>query len=79
MGSLAILQCKATGRPTPAVQWYKDDTTVNPFLSPFQQSFTAPTNMSHTTVYTCRGTNYAGNMERIRSVNITVIVNGKWS
>ena len=77
MGSLAILQCKATGRPTPAVQWYKDNTTVNPFLSPFQQSFTVPTNMSHTTVYTCRGINYAGNIKPTRSVSITVIVKGK--
>ena len=79
VGSLATLYCKAIGKPIPRVQWYKDDTTVNPISSPFQQSFVVPTNMPHTTVYTCRGTNYIGNIKHIRSANITVIVKGNVS
>ena len=73
VGSLAILYCRAIGKPIPRVQWYKDDTTVNSISSSFQQSFIVPTNMPHTTVYTCKGINYIGNM---RSANITVIVKG---
>ena len=76
VGSLAILYCRAIGKPIPQVQWYKDDTTVNPISSSFQQTFIIPTNMPHTTVYTCRGINYIGNMKHTRSANITVIVKG---
>ena len=76
MGSLAILYCRATGNPIPRVQWYKDDTTVNPISSPFQQTLIVPTNMPYTTVYTCKGTNYIGNMKHTRFANITVIVKG---
>ena len=76
VGSLAILYCRAIGKPIPRVQWYKDDTTVNSISSSFQQSFIVPTNMPHTTVYTCKGINYIGNMKHIRSANITVIVKG---
>ena len=76
VGSLAILYCRAAGNPIPRVQWYKEDTTVNPVSSPFQQSFIVPTNMPHTTVYTCKGTNYIGNIKYTGSANITVIVKG---
>ena len=74
MDSLPILFCRAKGRPSPSVQWYKDDTAVNPFLSPMQQSFIVPHNMPHTTVYTCKAMNNVGNTECEKSANITVIV-----
>ena len=78
VGSLAILYCTAIGKPIPRVQWYKDDTTVNPISSSFQQTFIVPTNMPHTTVYTCKGTNYIGNIKHTKSATITVIVKGKY-
>ena len=77
VGSLVILYCRATGKPIPTVQWYKDDATVNPVPSLFQQTFIVPTTTSHTTIYTCKGTNYAGNVKHTTSANITVIVKGK--
>ena len=76
VGSLAILYCRAIGKPIPRVQWYKDNTTVNPISSPFQQSFVVPTDLPYTTVYTCKGTNYIENVKYTRSANITVIVKG---
>ena len=76
VGSLAILYCRATGNPIPRVQWYKDDTAVNPVSSPFQQTLIVPTNMPYMTVYTCKGINYIGNIKYTRSANITVIVKG---
>ena len=76
MRSLALLYCRAIGKPIPQVQWYKDDTAVNPISSSFQQTFIVPTNTPHTTVYTCKGTNYIENMKHTISANITVIVKG---
>ena len=76
VGSLAILYCRATAKPPPRVQWYKDNTIVTLISSSFQQTFIIPTNMPHTTVYTCKGTNYIKNVKYTRSVNITVIVKG---
>ena len=76
VGSLAILYCRAIGKPIPRVQWYKDDTPVNPIPSPFLQTFIVPTNMPHTIVYTCKGTNYIENVKYTRSASITVIVKG---
>ena len=76
MGSLAVLYCRAIGKPIPQVQWYKDDTAVNPISSPFLQTLIVPTDIRHTTVYTCKGTNYIGNMKYTRSADITVIVKG---
>ena len=76
VGSLATLYCRATGKPIPRVQWYKDDTTVKPISSLLEQTFIVPTNMPHTTVYTCKGTNYIENVKYTRSASITVIVKG---
>ena len=77
VGSLAILYCRAIGKPIPRVQWYKDDNAVNPISSSFQQTFIVPTtNIPHITVYTCKGTNYIENVKYTRSANITVIVKG---
>ena len=76
VGSLAILYCRAIGKPIPRVQWYKDDTTVNPISSSFLQPFIVPTDIPHTTVYTCKGTNYIENVKYTRSASITVIVKG---
>jgi len=78
VGSLGILHCRAKSRPRSTVQWYKDGIAVNPFALFFQQSFVVPTNISHTTVYTCVGINYAGNIKHTKSVNITVIVKGNY-
>ena len=74
--SLAILYCGAIGKPIPRVQWYKDNTTVISISSSHQQAFIVPTNMPHTTVYTCKGTNYIENVKYTRSASITVIVKG---
>ena len=77
VGSLAILYCRAIGKPIPRVQWYKDDTPVNPISSSFKQAFIVlTTNIPHTTVYTCKGTNYIENVKYTRSASITVIVQG---
>ena len=78
VGSLATLYCRAIGKPIPRVQWYKGGTTVSPISSSFQQTFIVPTNMPHTTVYTCKGTNYIESMKHTRSASITVIVKGKY-
>jgi len=76
VGSLAVLYCSATGKPIPIVQWYKNGTAVNPNALPFHQQFIVPTDIPHTTVYTCVGINYAGKIKHTRVANITVIVKG---
>ena len=78
MGDLAILYCTSLGNPIPRVQWFKDDTAVNPISSPFQQIFIVPTNMPHTTVYTCKGINYIANKKHAMSANITITIKGKY-
>ena len=78
MGGLAALYCIATGRPISMVQWYKSDNTpATPIPSPYQQIFIAPTATPHTTFYTCKGINYAGNKKQVNSANITVNVESK--
>ena len=75
MGSLAILYCEATGKPFPLVQWFKDDIPVT-VPSQMQQLFRIPTNMSHITIYTCKGINYIGDIRHTRYANVTVNVKG---
>ena len=62
----------------PIVEWYENDTVVkvNVFLSMDRSlSFlVVQTFKSHTAVYTCKGTNYIGNMKYTSSANVTVIV-----
>ena len=79
VGSIAILYCTAIGKPIPRIQWYKDDTTVNAMSLSFQQTFLilVPTNIPHTTVYTCKETNYIKNKEYTSYASVTVIVKGK--
>ena len=77
MGSVAVLYCKAGGKPTPTVQWFKGGFPFNPIPSYFQQVLIAPTDTPQTTVYTCVGINYAGSKKHTRSANISVIVEGK--
>ena len=74
VGDTGILYCKANGNPIPLVQWYTGNIAVNPVASPFQNYFLVPTNAPHTTVYTCKGTNNAGNMKHTAHGNITVII-----
>ena len=77
VGGLVILYCTSEGKPIPKVQWFKDDTAVTPLPSHYQQAFLPPTTSPHTTVYTCKGVNYAGNMTHTRSANITINVQSK--
>ena len=76
VGSLTILFCSATGRPSPLVQWCKDGTQVTCRSSRLDQSFyVVLTDVPHTTTYTCKAMNYVANVKCSRSANITVIVN----
>ena len=77
VGSVAVLYCRATGKPNATVQWYKGGFPVNPIPLYFQQALLIPTDTPYTTVYTCVGINYAGNKKQTRFANITVIVEGK--
>ena len=77
VGSLGILYCRASGKPIPMVQWYKNGFPVNHIASHFQQALLIPNNTQHTTVYTCEGKNYAGSKKHTGFANITVIVRGK--
>ena len=80
VGSFAVLHCKATCKPIPIVEWYiNDDIIDNPFpLIPHPSRglrlLLVPTHKSHTTNYTCIGTNYIGNIKYTSSSNITAIV-----
>ena len=73
VGSLAILFCSATSKPSPLVQWCKDEITCrSPQLD--QSFYVVPTNVPHTTIYTCKAMNYVANVKCSRSANITVTV-----
>ena len=73
VGSLAILFCSATSKPSPLVQWCKDKVTCrSPHLD--QSFYVVATNVPHTTIYTCKAMNYVANVKCSRSANITVIV-----
>ena len=77
VGSAGTIQCRASGKPIPIVQWYKDELPINPFPSIFQQVLLVPTDTPRTIVYTCVGINYAGGEKHVGLANITVIVKGK--
>ena len=75
VGSLAIIYCKSKGKPTPRVQWYKNDVAVYTYPAPLSHQFyPIPTKIPHTTVYTCKGWNIIKNTQYTSSANITVIV-----
>lgn len=65
--------CTAVGLSTPTVQWYKNNTVVNPDHSGQNfQDFKVPTSYPHTTVYTCIARNVS--CEHTIAADITVIV-----
>ena len=80
MGSFAVLHCKATCKPIPIVEWYINDNIIDdpfplfPHPSRGSRLLLVPTHKSHTTIYTCKGINYIGNMKHTGSANITAIV-----
>ena len=60
VGSLAILFCSATSVPSLLVQWCKDEVTCrSPQLD--QSFYVVPTDVPHTTVYTCKAMNNVAN------------------
>ena len=71
-GVMMALRCKAEGKPLPTVKWYiagipADHSSPDHLVS---------TNYIHSTTYTCKGVNYAGGTPRIKTANVTIIVQG---
>ena len=71
VGERLLLYCIAEGFPIPTIRWYKNNVLIPRQPSPF---YLVSTNVPLTTVYTCEGRNYAGNMRNIARANITVII-----
>jgi len=73
-GTRLFLYCEAEGYPVPTIQWFSNDTLIaqQPSLL-----YRVPTEFSHTTKYTCVGTNNAGNMKNTAKFSVTVMVEGK--
>ena len=63
------------------VEWYRNNVNVTDFatrLNHNKESFyIAPTNMPHTTVYTCKVIDYVENKKCTKSTNVTVTVTKK--
>jgi len=76
VGARLLLYCRGNGEPTPTVQWYSGRRKVTDIAQLFQQLYLVPTNLPGTTVYTCKGSNNAGNIQQSAEKSITVIVEG---
>jgi len=61
------LNCTVSGIPTPSLQWKNGSHVVA--IKPL---YNVITTFPHTTVYTCVGTNNAGNTQHITGKSITV-------
>ena len=61
------LNCTITGIPTPTLQWKNGSHVVA--IKPL---YNVTTTFPHTTVYTCVGTNNAGNTQRVTGKSFTV-------
>ena len=76
VGTNLFLNCKADGVPSPTVQWFSRRQAVVYYAQVYQQSYLVPTDTPGTYMYTCEGSNYAGNVTQRTHQNITVIVKG---
>ena len=67
------------GVPIPEVQWHSEGFPVYPSRTFYQQIYVVPTDVPHTTTYTCMETRYLNRGGQVSelSVNVTVIVEGK--
>jgi len=72
IGVIMAIRCKAEGKPLPIVKWYIAGIPVH-HNSP---DHFVSTNYAHSTTYTCEGINYAGGTQRIKTANVTIIVQG---
>ena len=75
VGERLLLYCIAEGFPIPTIHWYQNDVLIPRQSSPV---YVASTSFPGTTVYTCEGTNNAGNMKNVARANVTVIVIRKY-
>ena len=71
VGTKLVLHCIAEGFPVPTIQWYKNDI---PIPQESSELYLASTDTPGTTMYSCEGSNNAGNMENTANANITVTV-----
>jgi len=76
VGTRLLLYCRADGKPIPTVQWFSGRREANDIAQLFQQLYLVPTNIPGTRVYTCKGSNNAGNIKQSAKKSITVVVEG---
>ena len=74
---MLLLYCEAHGQPTPVVQWYSGATVLNYVAQQFHQSYRVPTDVPHSTVYTCVVTNNADDATHTMRKNIQIIVQSR--
>ena len=67
VNGLLQLNCTVSGVPTPSIQWKTGSLVVAN-----EPLYNVPTTFPHTTIYTCVGTNDAGNIQRTAGKSITV-------
>ena len=67
VNGLLQLNCIVRGEPSPSIKWKSGSLVVAN-----EPLYNVPTTFPHTTVYTCVGTNNAGNIQRTAGNSITV-------
>ena len=77
VGNLLRINCSAIGLPIPTVQWFRNGVAVTPLALKSLQYSEAQVRTQQNVVFTCAGTNYAGNKTIIMHANIIVNIIGK--